>query len=169
LQALAVTLSPFLDPFRVSVTHALRHAPVIWGVSHYLARYSASFANDDPIPCGLVRFWNRVGDVVSCDLNAGAATNRRDRPRHDRRAVEGMIFGDEVHRLYHPCVRNEVDEARLNDIRGEVVLPCDAELTGYFKTIRYEPPGRRSNRSIVPVISPGGNHSDSTSGSTRAE
>jgi hypothetical protein len=33
---------------------------------------------------------------------------------------------------------------------------------------RYDPPGRASNRSNLPIIPPGGSHASSASGSTRA-
>ncbi len=57
-----------------------------------------------------------VWDVGGGDVDLRLAVDRCDLPRHDHRAGECRVVGNEVHRLDDPDVVDDVDEACLDDV-----------------------------------------------------
>lgn len=109
-----------------------------------------------------------VWDVLGNDADARPRTGSTDLPVHDHGASVGRVVGDEVHRLHHPLAGDDIDDAGLDDVGIRSRLARCARRVGKVSTIRYDPPGRASNRSNLPVIPPGGSHTTSASGSTKA-
>ena len=57
-----------------------------------------------------------VGYVVGGDLDPDTAGGFPHRPRHRHGPGELGCIGDEVHRLNHPLVRDDVEVANVDDV-----------------------------------------------------
>ena len=67
--------------------------------------------------CRVVVGRDAVGDIVRGDFDTSPAADRLHGPRHRHRAGKRGVVRSEVHRLDDAIVSDDVDVARLDDVR----------------------------------------------------